>query len=141
MSAMRKSPFGIKQMTQKRFKKRRPYVREENPHKIFRKMTTDHVDVLQNIEFILVEAYREHEEVDDRVVASALKAVINNHLPEDETVRMIFNQLYAMRIQRSDVSDEIWTKGLKVVLESVHTHSDNEPGDTDYLDFAAKYIP
>jgi hypothetical protein len=128
-------------MSQKKPKKRRPYVREENPHKVFRKMTKDHVDVLQNIEFILVTAYREHEEVDDRVVTSALKAVINKHLPEDEKVKMIFNQLYAMRIQRSDVSDEIWTNGLKVVLESVHTHSELSPGDTDYLDFAAMYMP
>jgi hypothetical protein len=128
-------------MSQKKPKKRRPYVREENPHKVFRKMTTDHVDVLQNIEFILVTAYREHENVDDRVVASALKAAINNQLPEDEKVKMIFNQLYAMRIQRSDVSDEIWTNGLKVVLESVRTHSDIEPGDTDYLDFVAMYLP
>lgn len=128
-------------MTQKRFKKRRPFERKESPNKIFREMTTQHTDVLENIEFVLVMAYREHEEVDDRVVASALKAVISNHLPDDESVRMIFNRLYAMRIQRSDVPDEIWTKGLKVVLESVHTHSDIEPGNTDYLDFAAVYIP
>jgi hypothetical protein len=128
-------------MAQKRFKKRRPFERKENPHKIFRKMTTDHVDVLENIECILVDAYRQDDEVDDRVVASALNASIHNRLPEDEIVKTIFNRLYAMRIQRSDVSDEIWTNGLKVVLESVHTHSDIQTGDTDYLDFAAMYIP
>jgi hypothetical protein len=128
-------------MSQKKPKKRRPYVREENPHKIFREMTTRHTDVLQNIEFILVEAYRENEEVDDHAVASALKAVINGHIPEDPLPKMIFDKLYAMRVQRGNVSDEIWTKGLKVVLESVHTHSELSPGDTDYLDFAAVYIP
>jgi hypothetical protein len=128
-------------MSQKKPKKRRPYVREENPHKIFRKMTKDHVDVLQNIEFILVEAYRGNDEVDDQVVASALKAAIHDRIPEERLTKIIFDKLHAMRIQRSDVSDEIWTNGLKVVLKSVHTHSDIQTGDTDYLDFAAVYVP
>jgi hypothetical protein len=128
-------------MPQKRPKKRRPFERKENPDKIFREMTTQHVDVLENIEFVLVEAYRKNEEVDDRVVASALNGAIHTRLPEDETTKKIFNRLFAMRVQRGDVSDEIWTNGLKVVLESVHTHSELSPGDTDYLDFAAMYIP
>jgi hypothetical protein len=44
-------------------------------------------------------------------------------------------------MERSDISDEIWKKGLKVVLESVHTHSDAKEGDTDYLEFASAFIP
>jgi hypothetical protein len=128
-------------MSQKKPKKRRPYVREENPHKIFREMTTRHTDVLENIEFVLVDAYRKDDKIDDRIVALALKAAINGQNSADELAAMIFNRLSLTRQQRKDVSDEIWTNGLKVVLESVHTHSDIEPGDTDYLDFAAKYLP
>jgi hypothetical protein len=128
-------------MSPKRPKKRRLFAREENPHKIFRKMTTDHADVLQNIEFILVEAYRENEDVDDPVVASVLKAAIIDQRPAGELTGMIFDRLDAIREQRDDVSDEIWTSGLKVVLESVRTHSDMQAGDTGYLDFVSPYVP
>ena len=36
----------------------RKLIRQEKPEKIFKQMTNDHVDVLQNIEFSIVSAYR-----------------------------------------------------------------------------------
>ncbi len=128
-------------MSPQRPKKRRPFTREENPHSIFRKMTTQHTDVLQNIEFILVDAYRENEAVDDQIVASVLKAAIAEQHPAGKLTGMLFDRLAAMRQERSDVSDDIWTNGLKVVLKSVGTHSKAQSGDTDYLDFVAPFVP
>jgi len=46
-------------------------------HKLLKRMPRDHLDVLQNIEFILVTGYREDRSIDDRIVADALKAAIN----------------------------------------------------------------
>jgi len=128
-------------MSPQRPKKRRPFVREENPHAVYRKMTTQHTDVLQNIEFILVNAYRVNEAVDDQIVAAVLKAAIAGQHPEGKLTGILFDRLEAMRQQRSDVSDDIWTNGLKVVLKSVGTHSQAHSGDTDYLDFVAPFVP
>jgi hypothetical protein len=44
----------------KKPKKRRPFAEVQNPHKLFRKMTQHHTDVLQNIAYALVSKRREH---------------------------------------------------------------------------------
>lgn len=44
-------------------------------HKLMKRMTQDHLDILQNIEFVLVTGYRDDHSIDDRIVADALEAV------------------------------------------------------------------
>jgi len=125
----------------RKFKKRRPFQEKENPHALFRKMTRDHIDVLENIEFVLVEAWREHPEIDDCMVEDALEAAISRDTASDELSEMLLERLNSVRLMRSDVEDKIWKAGLKVVLESVHTHSDAMPGDREYLAFIDQFIP
>lgn len=127
-------------MVKRKFKKRRKYERVEKPAKIFKQMTRDHVDVLQNIEFSIVSTCRNHDDIDDRVIASALKTAINGSEPVGELSAVLVNDLAGFREMRPPVPDDIWTKGLKVVLESVHTHSDTKPGDRDYLSFIRNYV-
>lgn len=127
-------------MGKRKFKKRRGYVGVENPQARFRKMTRDHADVLQNIEAVLVAMWREDGAVDDRAVATALKAAISGSEPVEPVVRRLTNELAAVRVFRADVPDMVWTDGLKVVLESVHTHSERKTGDRDYLDFVSQFI-
>lgn len=124
----------------KRPKKRRPYQREENPHALFRKMTRDHTDVLQNIEFAIVTAWREHPEIDDRAVAHALKSAIAETEPAGKLAEVVADALENTKLLRGEMDENLWGAGLKVVLESVHTHSEMQPGDTDYLDFVRAYI-
>ena len=121
-------------------KKRRPYERKENPEKIYKQMTRDHLDVLQNIESCIASAARRHKEIDDKVIASALKAAIADIEPADRLAATLFNNLENACLVRSDVPDTIWINGLKVVLRSVHTHSESQPGDRDYLDFILNYV-
>jgi len=128
-------------MTKRKFKKRRPYEKIENPRTVFRKMTRDHVDVLENIEFALVSAWRKDASIDDRAVALALKAAIVQSPPADALAARLYGELAAVRSFREDVADDIWKAGLKVVLESVHTHSDAAPGDYEYLSFAGAFLP
>jgi hypothetical protein len=124
--------------------RKRKYIREEKPEKIFREMTKHHVDVLENIEFAIINAWRENSQIDDKTVAAALKAVIKAEEPKDILSCILVKALKDIRLVRTDVSDEIWTKGLKVVLESVYTHSPDDvikQGDTYYLEFADEYLP
>ena len=121
--------------------RRRKFIREEKPQKIYREMTNKHVDVLENIEFAIINVWREHPLIDDRAVATALKAAIKAEEVNDIMPRLLKKSLEGARLIRSDVPDEIWTKGLKVVLESVYTHSDAKQGDREYLEFADMFIP
>ena len=119
----------------------RKYIRSDRPEKDFKFMTRYYVDVLQNIEFCLVTAWRDDSDIDDKDTAAALKTVINEGQAENQRVKLLVSSLENIRMQRLDVSDDIWKKGLKVVLESVHTHSDAKEGDTDYLEFASAFMP
>jgi tRNA isopentenyl-2-thiomethyl-A-37 hydroxylase MiaE len=124
--------------------RRHKFIREEKPEKIFREMTQNHIDVLENIEFAIVNAWRENRQIDDKAVAAALKAVIKSEEPKNILSCLLVKALEGARLIRSDVSEEIWAKGLKVVLESVYTHSPAdviEQGDTYYLEFADMFIP
>ena len=107
---------------------------------LFDKMVHNHQDILQNIEFTIISEYRQDGGIDDRIVAEALKAFILNTEPQDKSVDRLKQILGSARRLRDDVSDDLWRDGLRVVLRSVHDHSDLEPGSTHYLDFINEFI-
>lgn len=108
--------------------------------KLMKRMSRDHLDVLQNIEFILVSAYRKDKTIDDRIVAGALQAAIDNDVSQDDRAISIKKSLQDIREFRGDVSDDIWQAGLRTVLQSVHRHSDLYQDSTEYLDFVSEFI-
>lgn len=109
-------------------------------HRLMKRMARDHQDILQNIEFALVSGYRENHSIDDCIVANALEAAILGNEPEDSRAISLNEALEDIRQLRSDVSDDIWTDGLRTILQSVHRHSSLKPGCRWYLDFASKFI-
>jgi len=111
------------------------------PRKSMKYMTRNHLDVLQNIEFVLVSGYRSERSIDDRIVADVLIAAILDAEPEDSRARSLNESLENIRVLRSDISDDIWRDGLRTVLESVHRHSSLKPGSRGYLDFVSDYVP
>ena len=110
------------------------------PRKLFKRMTKDHQDVLQNIEYVLVSQYREDRRIDDCIVAYALKAAIRGDMAENDLAESLNKELGEMRQFRSDVSDDIWRDGLRIVLQSVERHSNFRPGEQEYLDFVSDFI-
>lgn len=111
------------------------------PRKSMKHMARDHLDVLQNIEFVLVSGYRSDRSIDDRIVADVLIAAIFDAEPEDTRDRSLNESLESIRVLRSDIPDDIWRDGLRTVLESVHRHSSLKPGSRGYLDFVSDYVP
>jgi len=111
------------------------------PRKSMKRMARDHLDVLQNIEFVLVSGYRSERSIDDRIVADVLIAAILDAEPQDSRARSLNESLESIRVLRSDISDDIWRDGLRTVLESVHRHSSLKPGSRGYLDFVSNYVP
>ncbi len=111
------------------------------PQKSMKHMTRDHLDILQNIEFVLVSGYRSDRSIDDRIVADVLIAAILDAEPEDIRARSLNESMENIHMLRSDISDDIWRDGLRTVLESVHRHSSLKPGSRGYLDFVSDYVP
>ncbi|RKY08859.1 MAG: hypothetical protein DRP66_03590 [Planctomycetota bacterium] len=107
---------------------------------LFDKMVNNHQDILQNIEFVIISEYRHDSRLDDGIVAETLKAIILNTEPQDKSVDRLKQMLESARRLRDDVSDNLWRDGLRVVLRSVHNHSDFKPGSTHYLDFVGGFI-
>ena len=108
--------------------------------KLLKRMVRDHQDVLQNIEFVFISRYREDGRIDDRIVADILKAAIHGDMPEDALAESLIKELEEILLFRSEVSDDIWRDGLRVVLQSVHRHSDLRPGEREDLDFVSYFI-
>jgi len=108
--------------------------------KLLKRMTRDHHDLLQNIEFIFISQYRDDRHIDDRIVADTLKAAIHGDMAEDALAESLNKDLGEIRRLRSDVSDDIWRDGLRTVLQSVQRHSNLKPGEREYLDFVSDFI-
>lgn len=140
MSSNSQSKHNLLKMSLRRTAGRKSLKEFMQEDKLMERMAKDHLDVLQNIEFIIVTKYREDSSIDDGIVAEALKGAMGNGLPQDERAVLINEALQAMRELRSDVSDSVWRAGLQTVLDSVHRHSDLMPGRTDYLDFVCQFV-
>ena len=105
--------------------------------KLLKRMTREHLDVLQNIESIFISAYHEDGSIDDRVIAEALKAAIRGEEPVSTRAQVVSDDLDQVRTLRADVTDDVWRDALKTVLQSVRRHSDLRPGEREYLDFVS----
>jgi len=73
-----------------------------------------HMDLLQNIEFTLVTAYRNDNTIDDAVIRNALRELVYNKTCEDPRSELIVSQLHEIKNVRSDISDKIWKQTLRI---------------------------
>ena len=107
------------------------------------RVSRDHLDLLQNIEFSLADCYRNdpHGEIDDAAVMKALRQTLLGKEPDDSPQGILVEALIAVRRFRNDVSDELFRDAVRVVMASVERHSKLAPGETSYLDFMQPYVP
>jgi len=132
----------LRQEVRRRQKQVRPQpietgdVRRDRWHEI----TNGHFDLLQNIEFSLVAAWRELPELDDRRFHHGLKAAMLRSRPDDPLAQEVYDRLQIAELARSDIEPELWHDALRVVAESVRTHSTLRQGDRSYLAFVAPYV-
>ena len=136
----------VKRMRRKRAAQKKTNIRrmslnrELGSAKLLKRMTSDHLDVLQNIEFVLLSGHRDDRTIDDRTIADALKVAIAGDLSEDARVQSLNEGLDQMRQVRSDISDDVWRAGLQTVLQSVRRHSSLMPGARGYLNFVSNFV-
>jgi len=108
---------------------------------LMKKMSGSYPDVLQNIEVTLATSYKADKTVDDCAAARVLKATLDRIRPKDEPDAGLFDSLVKMREFRVDVPDDIWRNCIRVVLDSVKTHSTLKPGSRGYFRFVSEYVP
>ena len=117
-----------------------PATRKSNGMKLLNRMSRDHVDLLQNIESAILSAADEHSHIDDCVVHEALESILHDQPPETASSLLVLRSLREIREFRNDVDDELWRDGIRVVKDSVQTHSTLAPGETHYLDFVSPFV-
>ena len=105
-----------------------------------RRMVRDHADILQNIEFTLVDAARESADLDDHLVEQILRHTIDGTSAEDPIVTWAMTLLAEARDLRAEISDSLWRDGLRVIYTSLKRHSTCQPDDTRYLEFVSQYM-
>jgi hypothetical protein len=108
-----------------------------------KQMTRDHLDVLENIEFVLVTHARHDPSIDDDIIDRALQITMGRTDVVGETdprVMTLCRSLEEIRESREDVPDTIWRAGLRTVDESVRRHSRLGSGEKSYLQFVGPYI-
>ena len=140
----------LKRMRRKRAAQKKANIRLMSLHrgmketkgsnKLLKRMIRDHLDVLQNIEFVFISWYCENHCIDDCIIAEALKAAIHDDTAENALAESLNKELHEVRLFRSDVSDDIWRDGLRSVLQSVHRHSNLRSGEREYIDFVSDFI-
>lgn len=116
------------------------YHHDRSPMGRMKRMAREHEDVLQNIEFALVNGHLDDPGIDDRAVIEALQVSLTGSEPDDERVDGLVMALRAIRQFREDIDDAVWRGAIHVVADSVRRHSALRPGETSYLSFVAEYV-
>jgi hypothetical protein len=117
-----------------------PYKNDPTGVKLMKRISGEHADVLQNIEFTILQCHKQDGRIDDRAVSAAIHACLHDEEPDDPRVADIVEALESMRDFRDDVDDDVWRKALQVVDDSVRRHSQLQPGQTSYLSFIAQFV-
>jgi hypothetical protein len=106
-----------------------------------RRMMRDNTDLLQNIEFVFNSAYRQWEGVDDAVCHAAIESALTGVPAHNPISALLVENLGRVRRLRPELPDEDWRNALRVVAESIRTHSSRRAGEVDYLAFIDDFFP
>ena len=150
MTALSKEKL-LKQLTkrQRRRREQQPsvVVPEAKPASagLRNRMVSYHEDLLQNIEFFILEAYRRDPSrgIDDRAVLDGYRKAILGLEPDNSPSGLVVFTIAnarAMRESIGSVDDKLWYDALRVLMRSVKTHSELRPGETSYLDFVGRFV-
>ena len=85
-------------------------------------------------------AYRTVEAIDDATCLEAVSSILAFRAADDPIAAMLADKLAQVRQRLALVSPKDWADALKVVGQSIRTHSACTPGDVSYLAFIDHYL-
>jgi len=142
MAKMTKLQKAISASKKRRKKHPRLQPKDLSPisHSLKRKITGEYTDLLQNIEFAIVSCWDLDSGVNDLVVHQAVRAVILDELPAENSSQRVVLALRKIRDFREDIPEEIWTDALRVIIDSVKFHSTLREDSSEYLEFVSNFV-
>ncbi len=102
------------------------------------RMTQQHPRILLQIEQTLV-AVGTEVGADDADVDTAIRAILERKPTVRGAAQQLVESLNPSQLQFS-CDEETWHAGLRVIYRSVTTRSKCRRGDTDYLDYATRFV-
>ena len=106
-----------------------------------KRVAREHLVVLQGIETALVRAYRVIEAVDDQACFEAVSSALTGQAAGDPIAAMLADKLAQVRAGLAEVTPKDWLDALRVVGQSIRTHSQRRPGEAAYLAFVDQFLP
>ena len=102
------------------------------------RITRQHPRMLLKIEQTLV-AMGTKVGADDADVDTAIRAILERKLTVSGAAQQLVESLHTSQLELS-CDEETWHSGLRVIYRSLTTRSKCRRGDTDYLDYATRFV-
>ena len=92
---------------------------------------------------VLADAFLENSEINDQDVLAALKSCIWQRDSDDQRVSLLVRVLERCKVDAigfHENADDIWINGLRIIHQSVGTHSSDYSNGQNYLKFAVSFV-
>lgn len=102
------------------------------------RLTNTNPGMLLSLESLLVEEAERNAEIDDAVLAAALRSVAQSKEPKTELIGTVVDALHRWQ----SVQDDNLQTGLamRVIHESIRKHSDGKSGSYGYILYASTFV-
>lgn len=107
------------------------------------RITRSSPGILLSIETLFINSWKSRPQIDDtdieRTLICAIRRLEETEREHVQTLIKDLNLLHDHWIGQEE-TEETWNLALRVVLQSVQTHSDGLPGSRNYLNFTTKFL-
>lgn len=100
--------------------------------------TQTNAPMMLRLETVLVEAAERNDKIDDGALATALRCVVQRKDSPSEIVTSVMEAIEGWRYLEEN--DEQTDVVMRVIYNSIKTHSECEPGDYHYLVYASAFV-
>ena len=102
------------------------------------RITRSNAGMLLRLETLLVEEAERDAKIDDGVLAAALRCVVQRKESPSEFASVVMDAIERWRfMEENDKQTEV---AMRVIYNSIKTHSECGPGDYSYLIFASQFV-
>ena len=142
MALSKKQRHDLKLAEKRRSRRAQPSIGFAKPMKVSNRersrLTETNPRLMLRLETLLVEEAERDDQIDDSVIASALRCVVQEREPETELVEWVVSALVRWQMMEDQNLDT--DLAMRVIYQSARTHSDCQQGDYGYLIYASSFV-
>ena len=102
------------------------------------RLTNSNPEMMMSLESLLIGESERNAEIDDAILAKALRMVVRSKEPTAATVQVVVESLQRWQSDQDDA--EQTQLAMRVIHESIETRSDCQPGTRSYIAYASRFI-